>query len=152
MTWTYVWVTKQVLQFSYITFIRAFLVLVSIQSSLDNKLHWTIHLDGTLKGACKLHKWNPSKPRDSKQQLLFLLWSASINHSATVCVTFAPVSLQSVCSSVLRVLCGTSLLSCLSFSLGKTFMKLWTSSRIRSRFMLLMVSGRKRITLHKHWM
>lgn len=69
----------------------------------------------------------------------------------TDCVTLGPVSLQSVCNRVLRVLCGISLLSCFSFSLGNTFMMLWTSSNIRSRLTLLMVSGRQRIILHRHW-
>ncbi len=66
--------------------------------------------------------------------------------------TLAPVSLQSVCSSVFSVRWGMSLFSCFSFSLGKTFMKLCTSSRMRSRLILLMVCGRKRIILHKHCM
>lgn len=77
--------------------------------------------------------------------------SRELNCCACVCVTLTPVSLHSVCNRVLSVLCGTSLFSCLSFSLGKTFIKLWTSRRIRSRLMLSIAVGRKRIILHRHW-
>lgn len=80
--------------------------------------------------------------------LLYFLYSGC--HMFLWVCTLAPVSLQSVCSKVFRVRCGTSLFNCFSFSLGKTFMKLWTSSRMRSRLILLMVSGRKRIILHRH--
>lgn len=67
-------------------------------------------------------------------------------------LTLGPFSLHRVCSSVFRVLMGNSLLHCLSFSLGKTFMKMCMSRRILSRLMLLMVSGSSRTILQRHYL
>lgn len=66
-------------------------------------------------------------------------------------LTLGPFNLHKVCSSVFRVLTGNSLLHCFSFSLGKTFMKMCISRRIRSRLMLLMVSGNSRTILQRHY-
>lgn len=66
-------------------------------------------------------------------------------------LTLGPFSLHKVCRRVFRVLIGNSLLHCFSFSLGKTFIKMWMSRRILSRLMLLMVSGNSRTILHRHY-
>lgn len=66
-------------------------------------------------------------------------------------LTLGPFNLHNVCSRVFRVLMGNSLLHCFSFSLGKTFMKMWMSRRILSRLMLLMVSGNSRTILQRHY-
>lgn len=66
-------------------------------------------------------------------------------------LTLGPFNLHKVCSNVFRVLMGNSLLHCFSFSLGKTFMKMCISRRILSRLILLMVSGKSRTILQRHY-
>ena len=88
--------------------------------------------------ALKWQQWRDVLSSSLRDQLLF-------SH------TLGPFNLHKVCSSVFRVLMGNSLLHCFSFSLGKTFMKICMSRRILSRLMLLMVSGKSRTILQRHY-